>query len=263
MLAFQSPTFNLQRYRTTVEYDGTDFHGFQRQAQGERTVQEVLEAAVRAVTGQDATVIGAGRTDAGVHARGQVIAFDLNWRHGEAALGRALNANLPSDVLVRQTRAVERGFHPRFDAHRRIYQYTINNQSDSSPLLRRISWHRRRPLNLESMNNASALLVGEHDFATFGRPPVGVSTVRRVFRAEWRRVAVCAPYPEGGLLRFTIEANAFLYRMVRSLVGTLCKVGEGGWTIETFANAFAAANRALAGPTAPPQGLCLLSVSYR
>jgi len=255
----QPPTSNLQfpttnRYRAKVEYDGTDFHGFQRQGQGERTVQETLEAAICAVTGQAATVIGAGRTDTGVHARGQVIAFDVNWRHGEAALGRALNANLPPDVAVRELQSTERGFHPRFSARRRTYQYTINNQIYPVPLLRRTTWRRPRPFDLAAMNAASALLVGEHDFATFGRPPAGENTIRRVFGAEWRR--------KGNLLSFTIEANAFLYRMVRSLVGSLCQVGDGAWTPETFAKVFAAADRALAGPTAPPQGLCLLSVTY-
>jgi tRNA pseudouridine38-40 synthase len=198
--------------------------------------------------------MGAGRTDAGVHARGQVIAFDTDWHHGPVALGRALNANLPLDVAVRGVERVERGFHPRFGARRRTYVYTINNQMSPSPLLRRTTWHRRRPLDESVMNEASALLIGEHDFATFGRPPVGDNTVRRVTRARWRR--------EGDLLDFTIEANAFLYRMVRSLVGSLCQVGEGGWSVSTFSELFSAADRTLAGPTAPPQGLCLLSVIY-
>lgn len=244
----------VQRYRATVEYDGTDFHGFQRQAQGERTVQETLEAALWAVTGQAVTVMGAGRTDAGVHARGQVIAFDVDWRHGEAALGRAMNANLTRDVAIKEVDRVERRFHPRFSASRRTYQYTVYNRLCRSPLLRRTTWHRRRPLVMTALNAAGGLLLGEHDFATFGQPPTGVNTVRRVFRAEWRR--------NGGFVVFSIEADAFLYRMVRSLVGTMCQVGAGEWSIERFAAAFAAADRAQAGPTSPPQGLCLLSVGY-
>jgi tRNA pseudouridine38-40 synthase len=199
-------------------------------------------------------VLGAGRTDAGVHARGQVVAFDVAWRHDRAALRRALNANLPPDVAVRSIEGVPRDFHPRFDAKRRTYQYAINNQIDSSPLLRRRTWHRSRPLDLPSMQEASTLLVGEHDFATFGRPPSGENSQRHVFRADWEQ--------DGTLLSFTIEANAFLQRMVRSLVGSLCLVGEGQWSVSTFAEVFAAADRALAGPTAPPQGLCLLGVTY-
>jgi tRNA pseudouridine38-40 synthase len=199
-------------------------------------------------------VIGAGRTDAGVHAQGQVIAFDVAWRHDRHALRRALNANLPPDVAVRNIEGAPWDFHPRFDAKRRTYEYAISNQIDSSPLLRRRTWHRRRPLDLPSMQEASSLLVGEHDFATFGRPPAGENSRRHVFRADWQQ--------DGALLSFTIEANAFLQRMVRSLVGSLCLVGEGRWSVSTFAEVFAAANRALAGPTAPPQGLCLLAVTY-
>jgi tRNA pseudouridine38-40 synthase len=244
----------IRRYRATVEYDGTDFHGFQRQAQGERTVQATLEDAILAVSQQPARIIGAGRTDAGVHARGQVISFDLEWRHGQEALGRAINANLPSDIVVRNVVAVEQGFHPRFDARQRTYQYFINNQSVRSPLLRRVAWHRPRPLDLAAMNDASSLLVGEHDLAAFGTPPVGSNTMRHVYRAQWRR--------QEGLAIFTIEANAFLYRMVRSLVGSLCLVGEGQWSVDEFARVLAAADRSLAGPTAPPLGLILWSVSY-
>jgi len=199
-------------------------------------------------------VLGAGRTDTGVHARGQVIAFDVGWRHEPVVLGRALNANLPPDVAVRDVEGAPADFHPRFDARRRIYEYTINNREDSSPLLRRRSWHRATPLNLVRMQKASDLVVGEHDFSTFGRPPVGDNSVRRVFRADWNR--------DGVLMRFTIEANAFLHRMVRSLVGSLCQVGEERWSVATFEEVLTAADRALAGPTAPPQGLCLVEVVY-
>ena len=244
----------VKRYRATVEYDGSEFHGFQRQGRGERTVQEELEAAIQVVTGRSVTAIGAGRTDTGVHARGQVVAFDIEWRHEELALERALNANLPSDIAVREIMYVNQGFHPRFDARRRTYQYTINNCKYPSPLLRRTSWHWPRPLDLAAMNMAGKLLVGKRDFAAFGQPPVGENTVREVFRSEWRR--------ENDLLNYQIEANAFLYRMVRSIVGSLCQVGGGAWSVERFANTLAAADRALAGPTAPPQGLCLLAVSY-
>ena len=245
---------SARRYRATVEYDGTDFNGFQRQAQGERTVQETLESAVYAITGAAVPIIGAGRTDSGVHAKGQVVTFDADWRHGHAALERALNANLPADVAVRQVGEVPSGFHPRFDARRRVYEYTINNQIERSPLLRRTSWHVAQPLDAAAMNRASALLVGEHDFATFGSPPQGDNSVRHVFVAAWRR--------EIDLLVFRIEATAFLYRMVRSLVGALCQVGQGRWTVSDFDRVFLAAERSQAGPTAPPQGLCLLAVYY-
>jgi tRNA pseudouridine38-40 synthase len=245
---------DTRRYRAIVEYDGTEFSGFQRQAQGERTVQQTLETAISAVTRQSVRVVGAGRTDTGVHARGQVVSFDARWGHGQEALARAINASLPTDLAVRNVVAVQPGFHPRFDARRRTYQYFINNQSVPSPLLRRVTWHRPRWLDLDAMNAASELLTGEHDYATFGTPPVGDNTVRSVYSARWQR--------KENLVAFTIEANAFLYRMVRSLVGTLCLVGEGEWPVDEFARVLAAADRSLAGPTAPPHGLVLLSVGY-
>jgi len=237
-----------------VEYDGTDFCGFQRQAQGERTVQETLEQAIQSVTGQRVIVNAAGRTDSGVHASGQVIAFEVGWSHGEATLGRALNANLPCDVAVRDVRLTDSCFHPRFAAHRRTYRYSINNQIEPSPLLRRMTWHRPGSLDLAAMNCASKLLVGRRDFGTFGRPPAGVNTVRQVFAAEWQR--------QDGLFVFAIEADAFLNRMVRSLVGTLCLVGDGRWSVCDFKQALDAVDRKRSGPAAPPQGLCLVSVVY-
>jgi len=243
-----------RRYRAIVEYDGTDFCGFQRQEQGERTVQETLETVISAVTQQPVRIVGAGRTDTGVHACGQVVAFDARWIHAQEALARAINASLPPDLAVRNMAAVDPEFHPRFDARRRTYQYFINNQPVRSPLLRRTAWHRPRLLDLDAMNMASELLTGEHDYASFGTPPVGDNTVRAVYHARWQR--------REKLVIFTIEANAFLYRMVRSLVGTLCLVGEGEWPVDEFARVLAAADRSLAGPTAPPHGLVLQSVGY-
>jgi tRNA pseudouridine38-40 synthase len=242
------------RYRAIVEYDGTDFKGFQFQAQGERTVQETIENAIYKISNQVVRIIGAGRTDAGVHARGQVVAFDVDWRHDIQALYRAMNANLPEDVKVRKIEQAEENFHPRFDARRRIYEYTIYNQKEPSPVSRRMTWHLPNRLDEKAMNQASQLLIGEHDFATFGRPTVGDNTIRCVYAASWLARA--------GFITFTIEANAFLNRMVRSLVGSLCQVGEEKWSVEYFFEIFSQAKRALAAPTAPPQGLCLVSVSY-
>ena len=241
------------RVRATVAYDGTDYQGFQRQANGP-TVQEALESAAAQVAQASVTILAAGRTDAGVHAEGQVIAFDTTWRHSVEELQRALNAALPADVAVREVEQATDDFHPRYDARSRSYRYTIYNRPVRSPLHRRTSLHVRRQLDIDAMCEAAGVLVGEHDFATFGQPPVGENTVRQVFRSEWRR--------DDDLLKFQIEANAFLYKMVRSIVGSLCQVGRGAWSVERFAHIVAAADRSLAGPTAPPQGLCLLAVSY-
>jgi tRNA pseudouridine38-40 synthase len=182
------------------------------------------------------------------------VAFDVDWRHDIQALYRAMNANLPEDVKVRKIEQAEENFHPRFDARRRIYEYTIYNQKEPSPLSRRMTWHLPNRLDEKAMNQASQLLIGEHDFATFGRPTVGDNTIRCVYAASWLARA--------GFITFTIEANAFLNRMVRSLVGSLCQVGEEKWSVEYFFEIFSQAKRALAAPTAPPQGLCLVSVSY-
>lgn len=242
-----------RRYRAVVEYDGAAYAGFQRQA-NQPTVQSALEQAIERTTGQNVVVLGSGRTDAGVHARGQAIAFDVAWRHGVEALQRALNARLPADISILSLAITKEDFHPRFDACKRTYLYTINNEPVRSPLHRRASWHVRRPLDLAAMNEAASALVGVHDFGTFGRPPKGENTVRQVYEAFWRR--------QRALLLFQITANAFLYRMVRSLVGSMKLVGEGTWTASDFVAALEACDRSRAGTTAPPHGLTLLSVTY-
>jgi tRNA pseudouridine38-40 synthase len=217
-------------------------------------VQGVLEGALEQITNQKVSVIGAGRTDAGVHARGQVIAFDVEWRYGLDVLERALNATLPEDVAVRDLAPVGGDFHPRYSARSRTYEYTIYNRPLRSPLARRTAWHVPMPLDVAAMAQATQAIVGEHDFAAFGRPPKGENTIRCVMRAGWR--------VDGPLVLFEIEANAFLYRMVRHLVSALKKVGEGAWTVEDFAEVLRSRDRARVKGTAPAHGLCLIEVSY-
>jgi len=241
------------RVRAVVVYDGTDYGGFQRQANAP-TVQAALEAALAQVTQETVAVLAAGRTDAGVHAAGQVIAFDTAWRHGLGDLRRALNAVLPADIAVQEVDEVAPKFHPRYDARSRRYQYTFYNAPVRLPLTRRYSLHVAIPLDVVAMQRAAQSLVGEHDFATFGRPPQGEITVRRVLTAEWSG--------ELPWLTFDIEANAFLYRMVRSIVGTLLQVGRGRISAEEFVAVLASCDRSRAGPTAPPYGLCLMEVKY-
>ncbi len=253
------------RARAVVSYDGTDYAGFQRQVDVP-TVQETLETALMQVTQEAITLLAAGRTDAGVHAVGQVIAFDTSWRHSVGELQRAMNAVLPSDVAVRQLQEVASNFHPRFDARRRYYRYSVHNSPMRSPLARRYSLHLPYPIDVEGMEAAAQVLVGEHDFATFGQPPQGKVTVRRVFRAGWDEASDCGdPFDsgEGTFLRFDIEANAFLYRMVRSIVGTLLDVGQGRMSLSAFEEAFASCERGRAGKTAAPHGLCLMRVVYQ
>jgi len=241
------------RVRAVVAYDGTDYGGFQRQTNAP-SVQAVLEAALVQVTQEAVTVLAAGRTDAGVHAAGQVIAFDTAWRHGLDDLQRALNAVLPADIAVLDVAEAAPDFHPRYDARSRRYRYTIYNAPVRWPLARRYSLHVPMPLNVPALQQAAQCLVGEHDFAAFGQPPQGESTVRRVLAAEWGG--------EPPWLTFDIEANAFLYRMVRSIVGTMLMVGRGEMSVEEFAAVLASCDRSRAGPTAPPHGLCLMEVKY-
>lgn len=245
------------RYRATVAYDGTAYLGFQRQAGDIPTIQLALEKAVAMVTGQTVTVIGAGRTDTGVHATGQVITFDVTWRHEDTALLRAINANLPRDIALQNIQQ-HPGFHPRFDARSRVYQYHIIQAAHRQPLLLHRAWYIRNELNGELMQTGAILLLGEHDFAAFGKPPQGENTVREVIQSAW----TVEPDRYGTMWRYCIEANAFLQHMVRRIVGTLVEVGRGEMTLKDFEAAFYSADLDRTGPTAPPQGLVLERVNY-
>jgi tRNA pseudouridine38-40 synthase len=249
------------RYQALIEYDGTGYFGFQRQRENQPTVQAELETAISHLGRQSISITGAGRTDSGVHAQGQVIAFDIVWTHGVDALRRAINANLPVDIVVLELEETAPTFHPRFDARRRTYAYHIYNAKTRSPIRRLRSWHIIQRLSVENMDRAATFLLGLNDFATFGNPPSGrrtesVShrTVREAFSASWQR--------RDDLLVFTIEANAFLHRMVRSIVGSMKLVGEGSWTVEEFVDALQACDRSRAGAVAPAHGLYLVRVVY-
>ncbi len=236
-----------------VAYDGTDYSGFQRQVHVP-TVQQAIETTLAQITQESITILAAGRTDAGVHAVGQVIAFDTAWRHTIVDLQRAMNAVLPADISVREVREASSDAHPRYDALTRRYRYTVYNAPVRCPLARRYSCHVTAPLNIDRMQQAARILVGEHDFAAFGRPTQGPVTVRRLIAAEWR--------DKSPWLTFDIEANAFLYRMVRSIVGTLLLVGQNSMNVDEFEAVLVSRDRSQAGPTASPQGLCLMEVKY-
>jgi tRNA pseudouridine38-40 synthase len=251
-----------------VAYDGTDFHGFQIQ-QGVPTIQGALEAALGRLTETPVRVHGAGRTDTGVHARGQVIAAHVPWRHSVADLQRAWNAHLPRSMAVRKLQQAPGEFHPRYSAVARTYRYSVVEAADSaprhSPLTDRFAWYVAGPVNLAAMQAAARQLLGAHDFATFGQPPVGENTVRIVEAATWQVVETNLPPlgdDAGRCLIFTIRANAFLYQMVRNLVGALVAVGQGRWTVAAFEAALAARLRSQAAPPAPPQGLVLERVDF-
>ncbi len=246
--------YKLPYYRATVAYDGADFLGFQLQATG-RTVQGVLEAALLQLSGAETRVVGSGRTDAGVHAEGQVIGFRAAWRHGTSDLHRALNAVLPPDIAVVALDEAPEEWHPRFSAKWRHYRYTVRNAAWRSPLTRRYALHVSQPFALTDLQAAAAVFVGEHDFASFGRPmQEGESTVRMIFRSGWRQ--------EGEMLYYDVVGNAFLRGMVRSLVGSMLSVGLGQMTVAQLGDTLAAKDRSLAVPPAAACGLCLMHVEY-
>lgn len=247
----------MARYRAYVAYDGTRYQGFQRQPDGVPSVQATLEAAIAHVVGAHTTVIAAGRTDTGVHAIGQVIAFNAHWTHPEANLLAAINAKLPPDIALQELRQHD-AFHPRYEAVSRVYDYIVLHVGQRQPLWTTRAWQVWGALDLRPMREAAALLVGEHDFASFGRPPKGDNTIRRVFVSAWREKQ--APY--GRMLIYRIEATAFLHHMVRRIVGMLVAVGRGMRTVDDFKLAFQRRQLISAQLIAPAQGLYLVGVRY-
>ena len=244
----------MARYQIILAYDGTEFFGSQRQAKKHRTVQGELENALRKMGWDGKSVLMAGRTDAGVHASGQVAAFDLGWSHGLEALSNALNANLPADVAVRQVKVAPDIFHPRFDATARRYRYRIFSQPQRDPLRERYAW-RVFPAPQEDVLHAlAAMLPGIHDFASFGSPPrPDGSTERHLMHAHWEK--------QDDEWHFEVQANAFLYHMVRRLVRTQVVIAQGNFPKEIFARALADQVELPSG-IAPPNGLTLVEVSY-
>jgi tRNA pseudouridine38-40 synthase len=237
------------RYRATVEYDGTDFAGFQLQSNA-RTVQGELENALsRLGNGERHRVDGAGRTDAGVHATGQVIAFTYTGRLSTEELLEAVNGTLPPDVAIRDLREVSLGFHPRHAARYREYRYTIWN-GPRSPLRERTAYRVRTPLDVDAMARAGSVLEGRHDFSAFGSPDP--QPVRTVHRIVVRRT--------GELVTIDVRADAFLRGMVRRIVAVLLEVGEGKMNEQAVAAALEARRPALHGAAAPARGLCLRRV---
>ena len=244
--------------KVTLAYDGTDFFGWQLQHQ-QRSVQQVLEAALQKVTGESIRVTAAGRTDAGVHALGQVAGFSTAAEIAPDAFCRALNANLPDDVLVLSVAEAPQGFHATRDALRKRYRYVIQDDKPTDLFSRRYAWQLRHRLDEQLMAEAAQALVGRHDFASFqgaGSPRKG--TVRNVSELSVRRET-----GQGSeRIVIEIEADGFLYNMVRNIVGTLEAVGAGKQPVSWIADVLAAADRRVAGATAPPHGLFLVSVEY-
>ena len=249
------PEPDLRRLALLVEYEGTAYGGSQYQKNA-RTIQGELELALSKLTNEPGRISMAGRTDAGVHARGQVASFRTASRHRAATVVKALNAHLPRDIAVRAAREVPLTFDPRRDAARRWYRYTLHLGEERPALDRAFVWHVGPDVDLAPMQDAVAALTGRHDFAAFTAPSIARSacTEREVFRAGLTRA--------GRLLRFDIEANAFLQHMVRRIAGALVQVGKGKREAAEFEILLRRAEPGAAKHAAPPQGLCLLKVRY-
>jgi len=246
------------RIALRLSYDGTNYAGWQRQKNAV-TVQEVVEAALLKLTGEQITIAGASRTDAGVHASGQVAHFDTASSIPGDRFCLALNTFLPPDIRVMSSTQADADFHSRFNAVRKTYRYTICNAPVAHALYNNRAWHVRPPLDTNAMRKAAESLIGEHDFAAFraaGGQPVR-STVRRVEHVELQ-----LPSPDENLLNLVITGSGFLYNMVRIIAGTLVYVGMGKLPPDVISQMIATKNRKLGGPTAPPQGLILCSVEY-
>lgn len=247
----------MARYQVILAYDGSEYLGFQRQASGSqgRTVQGDVEAALRRLGWQGWAILAAGRTDTGVHAAGQVIAFDLEWAHAPEALQAALNANLPPAVAARRVTLSAPDFHPRYDATARCYRYRLFCQPVRDPLSERYAWRVWPAVELQTLQQTAAWLSGEHDFAAFGSPPrAGGSSVRTVYRASWQA--------QDGELWFEICANAFLFRMVRRLVGLQVQIGQGLLPPERMRQVIEQPPAEPVQALAPAHGLALMKVLY-
>ncbi len=245
----------MRNIKLTLSYDGTDFNGWQTQP-GYRTVQETLEKAIAALTGEERIRVNAsGRTDAGVHAVGQVVNFYTNSSHPPEIIVRAVNARLPPDVVVRDAADVPEAFDANRDARRKLYRYIIHDGLVPSPFLRRYCMQCRHPLDAAAMRRAAEPLKGRHDFHSFETDwPNRMSSVRTITHLSINRF--------GDYVWLDVEADGFLYNMVRAIAGTLLNVGRGYWPESQVAEILRAEDRAQAGPTAPAQGLFLMRVTY-
>ena len=253
----------MPTFRLTLEYDGHDYSGWQRQPD-RRTVEGVLRAAIAAVTGEEPALTAAGRTDAGAHAHGQVVGCRLERTWRPERLLAALNSHLPKDVSVRDIAPAAEDFHARFDAVARTYRYVVVPRAHRSPLARRYAWQVQGELDLGAMRNAADRLVGTHDFAAFGRAPNGSgTTVRTVHDVTVRRIAAAAGEDcELGAVVVEVNANAFLYGMMRSFAGALVTVGQGKMAPAEITRLLRAGGRQADIAVAPAHGLHQWTVTY-
>lgn len=245
-----------KNFKITIEYDGSRYHGWQRQ-KNDHSIQAEIEMALEKMTSAQVTLVGSGRTDAGVHAAGQVANFKCDTRLGPAAFFSGLNSLLPEDIIIKDCERVATDFHARYDARSKIYHYKILNRSVPAAIGRQYVWYIRNPLDRQTIQAAITHIIGRRDFKAFeGSGSPRQNTIRQVFSARLIE-------DPGGILIFEIEAEGFLRYMVRNIVGTLVDVGLGKITPADFKKILDSRDRSQAGITAPSRGLTLVKVNYR
>lgn len=247
----------MNNIKLIIEYDGTNYLGWQQQ-KNDKSVQETLKKAIEKVVNEKITLHGAGRTDAGTHALGQVANFQTSSTIPNHQLLQAINFYLSGDIVVKSARKVSMEFHSRFSAKSKIYRYSILNSSTKSAINRNFCYYYNTDLDIESMQKASMILIGKHDFTALSSKSDKVcrrvGNVRTIMKLDIKK--------KGKLILITVEANGFLYKMIRSIVGTLLEVGKGKMTLREFRKVLKSGTRSSAGATVPAKGLCLLKVKY-
>jgi tRNA pseudouridine38-40 synthase len=245
----------LKNFKITIEYDGTAYHGWQRQAE-DRTIQGEIEKALMTMTGNAVTLTGSGRTDAGVHAFGQVANFRCHTALDSVVFQKGLNSLLPKDIVITMCTQVSVNFHARYDVKNKSYHYRILNRNLPAAIFRQYAWHIPKKLDLDAMATSLHYIIGTHDFKAFeGTGSPRANTVRSIMHADLEKM-------DDGYLIFKIQGNGFLKFMVRNIIGTLVDVGLGKITPDDFNNILLSKDRSLAGVTAPAHGLFLMQVDY-
>lgn len=262
----------MRNIKLTIQYEGTKYNGWQIQntqdihQKNVITIQGIMKKTIEKITGEDANIIAAGRTDAGVHALAQIASFRTSSGLSPEVLKKALNANLPGDIRVIDVSDTAADFHPRYDTTAKTYFYVICNMQIVSPFLYRYTWRLPHQLDFHAMKDAAALLTGRHDFSSFRASGCGakhpVRTISDISLESMGSIDFMSAALKGNFLKISIEADAFLRHMVRNIVGTLAEVGKGKLAPNDVQNILASKDRRLAGPTAPAQGLFLERVDY-
>ena len=244
----------MAHYKLILAYEGTQYSGFQRQLE-KPSVQGVFEDSLRAIGWQGRSILTAGRTDTGVHASGQVVSFEFDWKHGDLKLLKALNAHLPADIQVQRLEQTGAQFHPRYDALARTYRYRLYWQPARDPLRDRFAWRLDSAPDIDMMNEASQYLLGEHNFIAFGRPlSENGTSIRRIEQARWQLTGADS-------MEFTITGNAFLYHMVRRIVYMLVKVGLKEAPAEIVLQGLQTGTTGIVA-LAPARGLTMMEVRF-